>query len=111
MRLSQYAKQMGVSYRTAFRWWQAGKLDAYQLDAGTIIVREPVLSQVPTNVALYARGASADQQEDLERQMQRLKDYAAAKGYRVTRMVSELASGLNESRPKFLKLLTDASIS
>jgi len=102
---------MGVSYRTAFRWWQAGKLDAYQLDTGTIIVREPVLSQVPTNVALYARVSSADQQEDLERQMQRLKDYAAAKGYRVTRMVSELASGLNESRPKFLKLLTDASIS
>ncbi len=23
---------MGVSYKTAFRWWQAGKLDAYQLD-------------------------------------------------------------------------------
>jgi len=42
--------------------------------------------------------------------MQRLKDYAAARGYRVTRTVSELASGLNDSRPRFLKLLTDASI-
>src|SRR5437879_5490613 len=110
MRLSQYAKKMGVSYRTAFRWWKAGKLDAYQLDTGTIIVREPASAQVPANVALYARVSSADQKEDLERQMQRLKDYAAAKGYRVTRTVSELASGLNESRPKFLKLLTDASI-
>ena len=110
MRLSQYAKKMGVSYRTAFRWWKAGKLDAYQLDTGTIIVREPVSAQVPANVALYARVSSADQNEDLERQMQRLKDYAAAKGYRVTRTVSELASGLNDSRPKFLKLLTDASI-
>ena len=110
MRLSQYATKMGVSYRTAFRWWKAGKLDAYQLDTGTIIVREPVSAQVPANVALYARVSSADQNEDLERQMQRLKDYAAAKGYRVTRTVSELASGLNDSRPKFLKLLTDASI-
>lgn len=110
MRLSQYAKKMGVSYRTAFRWWKAGKLDAYQLDTGTIIVREPVLAEAPTNVALYARVSSADQQEDLERQMQRLKDYAAAKGYRVAKTVSEVASGLNESRPKFLKLLTDASI-
>src|SRR3989440_4918342 len=98
MRLSQYAKQMNVSYKTAFRWWKAGKLDAYQLDTGTIIVREPVSSEPATNVALYARVSSADQKEDLERQMQRLKDYAAAKGYRVTRMVSELASGLNESR-------------
>lgn len=38
------------------------------------------------------------------------KDYAASRGYHVTKTVSELASGLNESRPKFLKLLTDASI-
>lgn len=56
------------------------------------------------------RVSSADQKEDVERQMQQLKDYASAKGYRVTRTVSELASGLNESRLKFLKLLTDASI-
>lgn len=110
MRLSQYAKKMGVSYKTAFRWWKAGKLDAYQLDTGTVIVREPVPSEAPTNVALYARVSSADQKEDLERQMQRLKDYAVAKGYRVTKTVGELASGLNDSRPKFLKLLTDASI-
>ena len=110
MRLSAYAKQMGVSYKTAFRWWKAGKLDAYQLDTGTVIVREPLASEVPTNVALYARVSSADQKEDVERQMQRLKDYAAARGYQVTKIVSELASGLNESRPKFLKLLTDASI-
>ena len=110
MRLSAYAKQMGVSYKTAFRWWKAGKLDAYQLDTGTVIVREPLASEVPTNVALYARVSSADQKEDLERQMQRLKDYAAARGYQVTKIVSELASGLSDSRPKFLKLLTDASI-
>ncbi len=110
MRLRQYANKMGVSYKTAFRWWKAGKLDAYQLDTGTVIVREPVESFLPANVALYARVSSADQKEDVERQMQRLKDYAAAKGYRVTKTVSELASGLNDSRPKFLKLLTDASI-
>ena len=54
--------------------------------------------------------SSADQKEDLERQMQRLKDYASAKGYHVPKTVSELASGLNDSRPKFLKLLTDANI-
>ncbi len=110
MRLSQYAKKMGVSYRTAFRWWKAGKLDAYQLDTGTIIVREPGSSQAPPNVALYARVSSADQKEDLERQVQRLKDYAASRGYQVTKVVSELASGLNDTRPKFIKLLTDPSI-
>ncbi|MBO0789937.1 MAG: IS607 family transposase [Ktedonobacteraceae bacterium] len=110
MRLSAYAKQMGVSYKTAFRWWKAGKLDAYQLDTGTVIVRESTHQQEASGVALYARVSSADQKADLERQMQRLKDYASARGYQVTRTVSELASGLNDNRPKFLKLLTDPSI-
>jgi putative resolvase len=41
--------------------------------------------------------------------MERLKDYAVSRGYPVTKLVSELASGLNDSRPKFLKLLSDAS--
>jgi len=110
MRLSVYAKKTGVTYKTAFRWWKAGKLDAYQMDTGTIIVREPATSAEQLQVALYARISSADQKEDLERQMQRLKDYAASKGYQVTKMVSELASGLNDRRPKLMKLLTDASV-
>lgn len=110
MRLSAYAKQMGVSYKTAFRWWKAGKLDAYQLDTGTVIVREPKTREVPTGVALYARVSSTDQKEDLERQVERLKDYAASRGYQVTRVVQEIASGLNDHRPKFLKLLTDPTL-
>src|SRR5713101_7990043 len=101
---------MGVTYRTAFRWWKAGRLDAYQIETGTIIVREPATAQESARVALYARVSSADQQEDLSRQMQRLKDYAASKGYQVTKMVSELASGLNDRRPKLMKVLTDASV-
>ncbi|MGH2510186.1 MAG: IS607 family transposase, partial [Ktedonobacteraceae bacterium] len=101
---------MGVTYRTAFRWWKAGRLDAYQLETGTIIVREPATLQESASVALYARVSSADQKEDLERQMQRLKDYAAAHGYQVTKMISEVASGLNDKRPKLMKLLTDPTV-
>jgi predicted site-specific integrase-resolvase len=101
---------MGVTYKTAFRWWKAGRLDAYQIETGTIIVREPATAQEAASVALYARVSSADQKEDLDRQMQRLKDYAAAHGYQVSKTVSELASGLNDQRPKLMKLLTDASV-
>lgn len=101
---------MGISYKTAFRWWKAGRLDAYQLETGTIIVRDPVATEASANVALYARVSSNDQKEDLERQVQRLKDYSASRGYQVTKVVSELASGLNDTRPKFIKLLTDPRI-
>jgi putative resolvase len=74
-----------------------------------VIVRAP-LKVSANHVALYARVSSVDQKNDLERQLERLKDYGAAHGYQVTRMVSEIGSGLNDRRPKFLKLLTEPTI-
>ncbi|HEV2457385.1 MAG TPA: IS607 family transposase [Ktedonobacterales bacterium] len=109
MKLSDYAKQVGVTYKTAWQWWKAGQLDAYQLPTGTIIVREPRESAA-SGVALYARVSSADQKEDAMRQLQRLRDYAAARGYQVAAAVTEIASGLNDERPKLNKLLTDQRI-
>ena len=111
MKLSQYAKKVGVTYKTAYRWYRAGTLDAYQTASGIIIVREkadekPLIGRV----ALYARVSSLGQKEDLERQIQRLKDYAAAKGYQVSKVVTEIASGLDDQRPKLEKLLADTSI-
>jgi putative resolvase len=108
MKLSAYAKQVGVTYKTAYQWWKAGQLDAYQLPTGTIIVREARPSA--TGVALYARVSSADQKDDVARQMQRLRDYAAARGYQVVAEVTEIASGLNDERPKLKKVLTDEKI-
>jgi len=108
MKLSVYARQVGITYKTAYRMWKAGQLDAYQLPTGTIIVQE---AQPPvTGVATYARVSSADQKADLVRQVERLRDYAAAKGYILTREVQEIASGVNDSRPKLASLLSDRRI-
>jgi putative resolvase len=111
MKLSRYAKKVGVTYKTAYRWYRAGTLDAYQTATGIIIVREkaderPIIGRI----AMYARVSSLGQKEDLKRQIRRLKDYAAAKGYQVSRVVTEIASGLNDQRPKLEKLLADTSI-
>jgi putative resolvase len=108
MKLSAYAKQVGVTYKTAYAWWKAGQLDAYQLPTGTIIVRESKPNA--TGVALYARVSSAEQKNDMTRQVQRLRDYAAARGYQVVAEVREIASGLNDERPKLTQLLTDAQV-
>ncbi len=111
MKLSQYAKQTGISYKTAWRWYKAGTLDAYQTETGTVIVRDASNTKPVTGrIALYARVSSVGQKDDLERQIIRLKDYAAARGYQVSKEVTEIASGLNDTRPKLEKLLTDTSI-
>src|SRR5258705_13615251 len=108
MKLSDYARQVGVTYKTAYQWWKAGQLDAYQLPTGTIIVREAKPSA--TGVALYARVTSAEQKAEVTRQLQRLRDDAAARGYQVVSEVTEIASGLTDERPKLTKLLTDAQV-
>jgi putative resolvase len=111
MKLSQYAKKVGVTYKTVYRWYRAGTLDAYQTETGIIIVRDKADEKPLTGrIALYARVSSLGQKEDVERQMHRLKDYAVAKGYQVSQEVTEIASGLNEKRPKLEKLLADSSI-
>ena len=60
MKLSQYAKQQGISYRTALRWWLAGLIKGYQAPTGTIIVTEepPREAHTPSRVAIYARVSS-----------------------------------------------------
>jgi predicted site-specific integrase-resolvase len=111
MKLSQYARHAGVRYETAWRWFKAGYLTGYQTATGTIIITEtPAPPPVAQRVAIYARVSSAEHRENLERQTQRLNDYCAAKGYPVARTVREIASGVNDRRPKLLALLNDPTI-
>jgi putative resolvase len=113
MRLSQYARSVGVTYRTAFRWWQNGQIKGYQLPSGTIVVTEGEerSERKPEGlVAIYTRVSSHEHRANLERQVQRLEDYCAAKGYQVSRVVKEIGSGVNDNRAKFLALLEDQRI-
>ncbi len=109
MNLSDNAQKIGIKYKTAYRMYKRGELDAYQLPTGTIVVNEPVRGSHP-QVALYARVSSHDQKADATQQLQRLRNYAAARGYQVSKEVVEVASGLNDQRPQFSKLLQDTNI-
>ncbi len=53
MKLSAYAEKLGISYKTAWRWWKEGKLDAYQTETGTVIVGEQI--DAPAGIALYTK--------------------------------------------------------
>lgn len=103
MKLSEYAKKAGVSYKTAHRWWKAGQLKGYQIPAtGTIIVETDEPVETEPVALIYARVSSAEAKPNLERQATRLSDYAIARGYRIYKVVKEVGSGLNDNR----KLLT-----
>ena len=111
MKLIDYAHKMGISYRTAWRWYKAGKLPGKQMDTGTILVMEDESEkQAPTQVAVYARVSSAENKSNLDSQAERLVAYCVARGYQVAKVVKEVGSGIHDGRPKFLALLADSRI-
>ncbi len=111
MKLIDYARKMGISYRTAWRWYKTGKIKGKQMDTGTILVLEDEEVKLPSSekVAVYARVSSAENKSNLESQADRLVSYCSAKGYQVDKVVKEIGSGVNDSRPKLLHLLEDAN--
>lgn len=108
MKLSQYARQQGISYSTALCWWHQGVIRGYQAPSGTIIVEtEGRQVERQERVVIYARVSSAEHKENLERQAERLVQYCMVRGYQVAQVVKEIAPGVNDSRPKLLALLKD----
>lgn len=110
MKLNDYAKKQGISYRTAWQWFKDGKLKGIQMDTGTIIIDDSDDQSKPIKVAVYARVSSHEMRENLDRQAQRLSEYCIAKGWQVSQVVKEIASGVNDNRPKLIDLLRDDSI-
>jgi putative resolvase len=111
MKLPDYAKAIGISYTTAWRWWKSGKLPhpARQTESGLIIVdyssQKPPSELKQNRVAIYSRVSSSENKDHLNRQSLRLTEYAIANGYQIVRNVKEVGSGLNDNRKQLEFLL------
>jgi putative resolvase len=120
MKLSEYAKQMGGRYETAWRWFRDGKIQGRRVGRRPIIItegQEPPTATTLQRVAIYARVSSTENQSHLDRQAERLAAYCAARGYPVAsggirwhpvaKVVKAVGSGINDRRPKLLAQLAD----
>lgn len=105
VKLSDYAKSIGVSYKTAWRMWQRGELNAEQLSTGTVIVHVDK-PKTEKGVIIYARVSSSQNKSNLEAQAKRIENYCIAKGYQIVRVVKEVGSGVNDNRRKLIDVLT-----
>jgi putative resolvase len=113
MKLSDYARQQGVRYEPAWRWFRDGKIKGRRVGAHTILIEEERPSQASVGglVAVYTRVSSAENKSNLDSQAERLVAYCAVRGYQVSKVVKEIGSGVNDNRPQFLALLADPAIS
>ena len=111
MNLKEWAASQGISYATARRWYESGKLPVPAYQAGRLIViGEPSAPAAAGVTVVYARVSSADQKADLDRQVARVTAWAASQGLPVGRVVTEVGSALNGRRRKFLALLRDKDV-
>ncbi|MFF0206273.1 IS607 family transposase [Streptomyces sp. NPDC005017] len=108
MKLSEWARQQGVSYQTAWRWVKDGKIPVpvRQAPSGTWLVDEVVV-QPSERVVAYCRVSSADQKADRERQAARVVSGANGLGLAVAEVVTEVGSGPDGRRRRLHRVLAD----
>lgn len=106
-------KILGVTAQTLRNWDKEGKLKpSYTKSNGYRYYSEDVIlsytqerkTKKDINVVLYARVASKEQQDDLERQISNLKEYAKDK-YEKYDVISDIGSGINYEKPGLKKLI------
>lgn len=101
---------LGVSGMTLYRWTKEGKIKFIRSPGGEYRYPESEIYRIlgiqkPQNKAvIYARVSSADQKEDLERQVEVIRRFAEKEGLDVLEVVTDIASGLNGKRKGLRRL-------
>jgi len=113
-RTREVAELLNLSVSGVKKWISEGKIHAIRIGRFWMIPESEVgriLSGVKpseTRAAIYARVSSHKQKQDgnLDRQVERLRNYCSAKGYKVIDVITDVASGLKEDRSGLQKLFS-----
>ncbi|ACJ34570.1 IS607 family transposase [Anoxybacillus flavithermus] len=109
----EFAEMLHVSVKTLQRWDNEGVLKAYRNPKGRRYYTEeqyreymgiPKENQVGKTV-IYARVSNKGRKDDLENQVEFLRQYANAKGMIVDEVVTDIGSGLNYKRKHWNRLI------
>jgi len=111
VKLSQWAKQQGISFKTAQRWYYAGIMPVPTEKTPTgrimVLVDEPVKE---SRTVLYACVSTSSQKEDLDRQVARLLSFSKLQGWEHAEVVTEIGSEISEEKKKLKVLLSDVTV-
>ncbi len=111
-RTREVAEILNISVSGVKKWIKEGKIRAIRVGRFWMIpeseVRRLLTGVKPSEVraVIYARVSSHKQKKDgnLDRQIERLRSYCSAKGYKIIEVITDVASGLKEDRNGLQKL-------
>jgi predicted site-specific integrase-resolvase len=90
-KISTYAKEHDLSYKTVWRMVKANKLSYEKLPSGTILINEDdKKDNKDIEVALYSRVSSSENKENLNKQLERLENFSIAKGWKIKYSIKEI---------------------
>ena len=115
--IHETSRLLGVTVKTLKLWDSQKKLEAaYRTVGGHRRYRlsdiEECVGKMKSKkerIAVYCRVSTKKQAEsgNLDRQEERLLDYCKSKGYEITKIYKEIASGINENRRELIKMLNN----
>lgn len=108
----EFAEMIGVSVKTLQRWDRESILKAYRTPKNRRYYTDKQYAEYtgrkelkPGKTVIYARVSSNNQKDDLNNQIEFLKQYANAKGIIVDEILEDIGSGLNYNRKKWNQLI------
>ena len=108
--LKQASEILGVHPKTIQKWDREGKIKVVRTPGGRRRIPESeikrILGETTENGLIigYARVSSYSQKDDLENQIEAIKEYARERGWQI-QILKDIGSGLNENRKNYRKLL------
>ena len=112
--IGKFAKSLGVSIQTLRNWDKEGKLKpTYVTENGYRYYSEDLLNKfrniknvnkIKKKNILYARVSTKNQKDELNRQIDNLKQYAYSKGYSFE-IITDIGSGINYKKEGLLKMI------
>ena len=114
-KLKDFAELLGVSVKTLQRWDRDGILKANRTPTDRRYYTYDQYLQFKgiqtendiRDIVIYARVSTKNQKDDLQNQVDFLKQFCNAKGIIVNQCIEDFGSGLNYNRKKWNKLLDD----
>ena len=99
-----------INPTTLKSWKDSGKIKVKVFSEKKILYD---IDSLETNVeqkrknVIYARVSNTKQYEDLQKQVEVIKNYCISKGIEISHIYSDIASGMNENRKNFNIMLDD----
>jgi len=112
MKPAEFSNRIGVSEQTLRNWDNTGKLIAKRTKGNHRFYTEDdyndymgISSKNQKKSYIYARVSTRNQKDDLENQIEFLKQYTNAKGIIVDACLTDIGSGMNYKRKRWNELL------